>query len=133
MYYIDTEDTSICLVFWLNPTENKQVNWILSWAVREGPLWYHELFEALSLSLGPRGSGGLSQLASYSLTITSISYKINSFILEEHLILNHFCSVCPCASNHQNLCIADSNIGIFKILLFKCSSFSSFFLSFFTL
>lgn len=77
----------------LSQLKNKQVNWILRWAVKEGLLWYQELFETLSFfeSLGEIGNP--SMLPAFPLTIPYITYKIKSFIHEEHLIWNPIFSV----------------------------------------
>ena len=78
----------------LSQLKNKQVNWILRWAVKEGLLWYQELFETLSFfeSLGEIGNP--SMLPAFPLTIPYITYKIKSFIHEEHLIWNPIFSAC---------------------------------------
>lgn len=110
----------------LTQVKNKQVNWILSWAVNERLPWFQGLSEALFLSLGALGKWTpfyVSNLSfNYSLHYLQdlIIYPRRAFDLKPYLLC-----VSKCIKATKTLLL----IAILAYLKFCCLNAQLFFLT----
>lgn len=117
----------LSIFFWLNPTE-KQVNKLNSeLGSEEGPLWYWEFFEALSLSLGTLGKWkpsvhNLFFNYFFHFLQDQTTYPWRAFDLEPFLLCQHIHLI------HKNILLL---IVILAYLKFSCLNVQFLFLSVF--